>query len=328
MLKNILISKLFDIELLDVALGNYTLNETQKKELDTKLKQSESGIPLDYIIGRVNILGLELVVNEHTLIPREETEYWLQKYKTKIQKTCHLERSERSRGINSQPTIVEVQNSPLEVGGTPRFPCDVLSEGQQTQVDGVFKNYTTQTGDTVVAVTKYSKTLIDLGTGTGLIGLYLSNIYQKVFLLDIDPKTLEIAKKNIELNQKTNCQTKLVDGLENVEKLIKNEKWDLVANLPYLPSKDVSKAKEYRVEHEPAIALYSGDDGLELFNKVLKQIEAIENKPVNVLFELDPRNIKQAQINLNNLKYKTEIWLDQNGLERVLVGSFNFIEEV
>jgi hypothetical protein len=45
------------------------------------------------------------------------------------------------------------------------------------------------------------------------------------------------------------------------------------------------------------------------------------NKPMNVLFELDPRNIQQAKLKLGKLNYETEIWLDQNKLERVLIGS-------
>jgi hypothetical protein len=59
---------------------------------------------------------------------------------------------------------------------------------------------------------------------------------------------------------------------------------------------------------------------LELYNQVLKQISNMPNQPTNVLFELDPRNIKQAQIFLDKLNYQTQIWLDQNGLERALVG--------
>jgi methylase of polypeptide subunit release factors len=301
MLKNILISKLFDLDLLDVALNNYTLNETQEKELETKLELLNSGSPLDYLVGKINILDLNLIVNEYTLIPREETEFWLQEFKNKIQINRHLGYNERSSANIGDISKGKRQNS-LYQGGW-----------------GVL-NDKTQIGDTVVAVTN-SQTLIDLGAGTGIIGLYLSDVYDKVYLLDVDEKTLGVTNQNIELNQKTNCQSLLSDGINKIQKVLKqNEKWDLVANLPYLPSEDIPRAKECKVEHEPAIALYSGQDGLELFNKVLKQIQTMENKPINVIFELDPRNIRQAQINLNRLNYETEIWLDQNGLKRVLVG--------
>jgi release factor glutamine methyltransferase len=291
MLKNILISKLFDLDLVTVALGNYTLNVTQQIEIEAKVAQLNSGVPVDYLVGKVKILGLDLIVNEHTLIPREETEFWLQQYKSLI--------FEKVKSIDNY--------SPLE--------------GWQAKPDGVDKSDVLQSNNKKRIP---SQTLIDLGTGTGIIGLYLSGIYDKVYLLDIEKETLEVTKQNITLNQKTNCQTLLSNGLVDIEKLIvKNEKWDLVANLPYLPSEDILRAKEYKVEHEPAIALYSGNDGLKLFNIVLQQIKAMKNKPVNVLFELDPRNIKQAQTNLNKLSYQTEIWLDQNCLQRVLVGTLS-----
>jgi release factor glutamine methyltransferase len=290
MLKNILISKLFDIELLDVALGNYKLNQEQKAELEIKLELLNSGIPLDYLVGKVKILGLELIVNQHTLIPREETEYWLEKFRILI----------------SQKVECLVNNPP--------------PEWWQSQTDGAFQDDTTYNNDTEAAATN-SKTLVDLGTGTGIIGLYLSDIYNKVYLVDIDEKTLYVAKKNIKLNQKDNCQTLVSDGLESViSVLAPNVAWDLLANLPYLPSQDIQNAKEYKVQYEPAIALYSGESGLELFDKVLIQINELQNKPKNILFELDPRNIELAQIKLSKFNYLTEIWQDQNGLQRVLVG--------
>jgi len=37
------------------------------------------------------------------------------------------------------------------------------------------------------------------------------------------------------------------------------------------------------------------------------------------VFELDPRNIRQAQ-KLLDPWFETEVWLDDNGWERVLVG--------
>jgi release factor glutamine methyltransferase len=285
MLKNILISKLFDLDILDVALGNYHLTSSQQKVLTPKLIKLNAGIPMDYVLGKVRILGLDLIVNKNTLIPREETEYWLKEIKSKL-----VSRFKHNLEFDS---------------GSKK------SKAEEDYQLNSFPNI----------ISKPSSTLIDLGTGTGIIGLYLSDIYKKVYLLDIDKKTLEVTEQNIKLNNRVNCQAVLSNGLENIEKLIvKNEKWDLVANLPYLPDQDIASAKVYKVDHEPEIALYSGQNGLELFDKVLEQIEIIGNKPQNVVFELDPRNIRQAKSTLDKLKYTTKIWLDQNGLERVLVG--------
>ena len=293
MLKQILISKLFDLDLLDVALGQYKLTESQQMILEQKLKLLDDGVPLDYLIGKVKLLDLDLIVNEHTLIPRQETEFWLQQFKNSVQNNRHLEKVRSGFGF-------------------PKRSSATTSQRSHASIDNSFKvsNFT------------ISQVLVDLGTGTGIIGLYLSHIYEQAFLLDIDPKTLEVTKQNITLNQKTNCQAILSNGLEEIKNLINcNQTWDLVANLPYLPILDFDKAQEYKVEYEPALALYSGQNGLELFDKVLEQIEVMQNKPVNVIFELDPRNIQQAKINLDRLNYQTEIWSDQNGLNRVLVGA-------
>ena len=293
MLKHILISKLFDLDLLEVALGKYKLTESQQMILEQKLKLLDDGVPLDYLIGKVKLLDLDLIVNKYTLIPRQETEFWLQQFRNNVQNNRHLEQVRSGVGFSERSSATTSQRS-------------------YASIDNNFK-----ASDFTI-----SQILVDLGTGTGVIGTYLSDIYERAYLLDIDPKTLEVTKQNITLNQKTNCQAILSYGLEKIKHLIDhNQKWDLVANLPYLPIQDIARAKEYKVEHEPALALYSGQDGLELFDKVLEQIKIMQNKPVNIIFELDPRNIQQAKTSLNQLSYKTEIWLDQNGLDRVLVGA-------
>ena len=50
------------------------LNHSQAKYLSSLLDLRLSGEPLAYIVGRREFYGLELEVNEHVLIPRQETE--------------------------------------------------------------------------------------------------------------------------------------------------------------------------------------------------------------------------------------------------------------
>jgi release factor glutamine methyltransferase len=251
MQKQILIAKLFNFDLVDVALGNFELNDQQKIKLEESLNKFYQGVPIDYIVGKIKILNLILKVTPKTLIPREETEFWIQKYK--------------------------------------------LIESTKTS------------------------TLIDVGTGTGLIGLYLSDVYKQVYLLDIDPETIQVTKFNIAQNKIKNCKVLLSDGLQALS-LEDIGPWDLVANLPYVPLCDLSDSVEYNVSYEPQIAIYSGEDGLDLYSQVLQQINNINNKPQIAAFELDPRNIEFAEKELQKFGYKTEIWKDQNSLKRVLLG--------
>jgi release factor glutamine methyltransferase len=257
----ILISKVIDVDILDVILGKYTIPVEKKPILEFKLSMLKEGYPLDYVIGSVQCLGLQLSLNTSTLIPREETEDWLK-----------------------------------TLASTYLVKC------------------------------KGTDLLVDCGTGSGIIGLYLSRFFDKALLIDIDKVALETAKHNAKANNIVNCEFKYSDGLgepsefDQYLKYSKIKNWCFVANLPYLPLSDKEKAQEMHIDKEPEIALYSGEDGLDLFRKVVDQITALEKKPFRMLFELDPRNIHKAQDILKNLGYKTLIWKDFNENNRLLMG--------
>lgn len=271
--KKILISKLFEIDILDVMLGNYNLDDRQNSVLNAKIKLLESGMPLDYVIGFVEVLDLKLELNNSTLIPREETLWWLPKISDKI--------------------------------------IDVIIKISQQSKDSLFVG-------------------VDVGTGSGLIGLYLAmrlgQHCKDFYLLDIDQNSLKTANKNANQNssQLKIDQVKFVlsDGLSALPYF--DSEWFLVANLPYLPIADIDFAKEYNVSFEPVIALYSGCDGLELYRRILTELQdlALKNQklPFLVAWELDPRNIQTAKILLEQINYKCEIWVDQGKYERVLIG--------
>jgi len=72
------------------------------------------------------------------------------------------------------------------------------------------------------------------------------------------------------------------------------------------------------LQFEPKRAIFSGRDGLNTFIRLVHQLDSLP-RPKLVVFELDPRNIRQAQ-KLLDPWFATEVWLDDNGWERVLVG--------
>jgi release factor glutamine methyltransferase len=229
-----------------------------QKELNmlSKLnKQFELGVPIDYIIGSVEINNLKFGLNKNVLIPRPETE---------------------------------------------------------DLIEYIKKN------------TKNSYTLVDIGTGCGLIGISLANTFEKVMVADISQKALNVAKSNSILNNCINIATYRSDLLKN-KRLLANIKffgtWTIVANLPYIPTEEQKDASKNNILFEPTLALYSGDDGLDCFRKLIIQLEPIPNKPIECYFELDPGNIHEASNLLKNIGYYNTILKDQNGLDRFLIGS-------
>ena len=64
----------------------YLRKYLKDKDLDTALKELESGIPVQYIVGNTNFYGYGFKVNRNTLIPRFETELLVEKTYNYIKK--------------------------------------------------------------------------------------------------------------------------------------------------------------------------------------------------------------------------------------------------
>lgn len=64
----------------------YLRKYLKDKDLDTALKELESGIPVQYIVGNTNFYGYDFKINRNTLIPRFETELLVEKTYNYIKK--------------------------------------------------------------------------------------------------------------------------------------------------------------------------------------------------------------------------------------------------
>ncbi len=127
------------------------------------------------------------------------------------------------------------------------------------------------------------KTLIDVGTGSGWLGITIAlerpNI--AVILSDISKKALQIAEKNADnlvANVKTQRQSLLSGHLEPVDYII--------ANLPYV---DTSWDTSPELRHEPSEALFADDDGLKLIYELLAQAPRHLPKNGLLILEADPQ---------------------------------------
>ena len=166
--------------------------------------------------------------------------------------------------------------------------------------------------------------LIDIGTGSGLIALGLSQNFEHISATDKYLKPIKVATENTKLNGITNIEFVQSDLLLNpaIQKQLKLSKNSLlIANLPYVPDSDIPRADENRISFEPKSAIYSGSDGLQHFKRLLKQLRKFKPTPSVCIFELDSRNIQKAFDLGQNYFNKQIIVNDCNDMPRFLFGS-------
>lgn len=109
--------------------------------------------------------------------------------------------------------------------------------------------------------------IMDVGTGSGVIGISLALELpdSKVVGTDISPEAIELAGENKQLLRAENYSTvncHLSASLHLVTGTLPEKKWDvIVANLPYIPSKDISALQSEVKDYDPPLALDGGTGG-------------------------------------------------------------------
>lgn len=193
-------------------------------------------------------------------------------------------------------------------------------------------------------------TLIDIGTGSGCIIISLAkqlNYKLKItnhefFATDISTKALAIAKQNAQAHG-VNQKIKFIKGnllnpfIRNSLFLIPNS-LVILANLPYgwKEWKNNSSADAIGLKFEPQIALFTGKNGLKLYEKLFQQINCLlhntkYNPPtggqntLHLLCEFDPRQTSKIKklIKCELPQASLQIKKDLAGLNRLAIISLN-----
>lgn len=124
--------------------------------------------------------------------------------------------------------------------------------------------------------------IADIGTGSGCIGITVAlELPQvKVIAYDIDKQALEVARANAKAHN-VNILYRRSDLLEGAQEPVDV----ILANLPYVPA---DYAINLDASFEPAIALFSGKDGLDLYRKFWQELSGLHYKPTNIFTEALP----------------------------------------
>jgi release factor glutamine methyltransferase len=222
------------------------LSEAESQNYFALIERRSSGVPVQHLTSKQEFWGLEFEVTPDVLIPRPETEH-----------------------------VIGVALDRL-----------ALRDLRTTKTQNM-------SGEGLL--------IADIGTGSGCIAIALAKELPaaKVFALDISPATLAVAQRNANKlgfsDRITFLKSDLLNGLSAVgaryivpaqnepstrthESLVTSHEsplFDLiVSNPPYISRREAATlAREVR-DHEPAIALFGGEEGYELYANLITQSAA------------------------------------------------------
>jgi release factor glutamine methyltransferase len=227
------------------------LSHLQEEILHKSLRELRTSKPVQYVTRTAHFYGHEFAVNEHALIPRQETE-----------ELVHM--------------IIE--NHKKEA----------------------FLN------------------IIDIGTGTGCIGLSIKEAMPScsMTLLDVSPEALELAQSNA-IHLKSPVKTLLEDVLA-LDKL--PETYDvIVSNPPYVRNLEKKEIHRNVLEHEPYLALFVDDtNALIFYRKILELAQKALKADGTLYFEINQYLPEEMKALAKELDFESEVFKDLNGNYRMM----------
>lgn len=133
-----------------------------------------------------------------------------------------------------------------------------------------------------LALFKDEYRIVDVGTGSGNIGITLKceSPDSQVTLIDSSPHALKIAASNASHHT---VDVRIIKSDLLLEYPFSADL--IVANLPYV---DPSWERSPETNHEPALALFAHDNGLELIKKLLEQAGRTQRQGTYIVLEADP----------------------------------------
>lgn len=164
------------------------------------------------------------------------------------------------------------------------------------------------------------KSVLDIGTGSGAIAYTIAcETKAKVYASDISEKALEVAKENSKDADISFIQSDVYSNI-NLGINLDNKLDMIISNPPYIPTGDY--VEDIVKNNEPHLALYAGEKGLDIYDRIIKDAEKYLSENGWILFEIGCNqylDIKEL-LNMYKLNVKeVKVCKDYNNLDRIVI---------
>lgn len=163
-----------------------------------------------------------------------------------------------------------------------------------------------ETEHVIEAALKYSvETALDIGTGSGAIAVTLAlETEARVTATDISAAALRVAQGN------SRRLAALVDFVQcDLGSALLDKAFDLVvSNPPYVPEADRATLQPEVRDYEPALALYAGADGLDIYRRLIPEAARLLRPGGRLVVELGYNS-------LEGVRQMLEGWCDVEVVE-------------
>ena len=252
------------------------------------IAERAGGVPTQYLTGKQEFWGLDFEVTPAVLIPRPETEHVIE---------VALERLGSGR-----------KNAPLQI--------------------------------------------LDIGTGSGCVVIALAHELPRaeIYATDISREALDVARRNAARHNVADriqfIESDLFELFRSDESLSpqqpehtrdlasphKNAGWQpalrkqipqfnaIVSNPPYIPLGEAAQLQREVRAHEPAIALFAGDDGLAIYTPLIRDASTFLKPGGLLVLELGHNSLPGVKPMLEQTSAWTDIFVvnDLAGIPRVI----------
>ena len=162
------------------------------------------------------------------------------------------------------------------------------------------------------------KTLLDIGCGSGCIGITIASLYNNfdVTAIDISDKAVKTANENAKKLKISNIQILKQDIFQMHDK-----KFDIiVSNPPYIGINELNKLDYSVKNHDPLEALSDKEDGLKFYKYFINNTSELLEIGGCIYFEIPNSQITHQIIDMinNNNNIESIFFKDLEGNKRVV----------